>query len=183
VRFERPSSNALWQTDWTRLGTSWVIAIMDDASRLVVGYGEFDSATAENSALVLEEAIRKWGTPKSVLTGHDTQFVPTSKDASPENHAFQQALKRHGIKHILARVNHPQTCGKVERFFGELKRKLHHFRNLNHFVEWYNEVRPHMSLDWDGLETPFQAFRRKLPKAIKAGIEVKIHESQNTSET
>ena len=32
-----------------------------------------------------------------------------------------------GIHHILARVRHPQTNGKIERFHGGLQRKLHPF--------------------------------------------------------
>ena len=32
-------------------------------------------------------------------------------------------------------------------------------------MEWYNHDRPHMSLDWDNLETPAQAFKRKMPPA------------------
>ena len=33
---------------------------------------------------------------------------------------FEQELVRLGIRHILARVNHPQTNGKLERFHGEI---------------------------------------------------------------
>jgi transposase InsO family protein len=31
---------------------------------------------------------------------------------------FKQFLIEHGIKHIVARIKHPQTNGKIERFFG-----------------------------------------------------------------
>ena len=68
------------------------------------------------------------------------------------------------MKHILARVNHPQTCGKIERFFGGLKAKWEHFDSVDGFVDWYNNRRPHMSLNWEELETPAQAFLRKQPK-------------------
>ena len=29
---------------------------------------------------------------------------------------------------------------------------------------WYNYTKPHMSLDWDNLETPSKAFVRKMPQ-------------------
>ena len=87
------------------------------------------------------------------------------------------------IRQILARVRHPQTNGKLERFHGEIQRKLHHFeessysRTVRHtgsepvhvgnpfntgppkpaierFMEWYNYRRAHMSLDWENGETP-----------------------------
>jgi len=34
---------------------------------------------------------------------------------------FKDHLKKYGIKPILARAKHPQTNGKLERFFGEYK--------------------------------------------------------------
>ena len=34
---------------------------------------------------------------------------------------------------------------------------------VERFVEWFNHDRPHMSLDLDNLETPAQAFTRKMP--------------------
>jgi putative transposase len=40
VRYERKYSNSLWHTDWTLIeGKGWMTAYLDDASRLVVGYG------------------------------------------------------------------------------------------------------------------------------------------------
>jgi len=164
VRFERRNSNVMWQTDWTRLGNKWFIAVIDDASRFIVGYGLFSSPTAAHSAEVLERAIAQYGKPKQLLTGHDTQFTPTNKDAEKDAHFFQQAVKKHRVKHILARVSHPQTCGKIERFFGETKRKWKHFGSTDKFVDWYNNRRPHMSLNWNELETPVQAYLRKQPR-------------------
>ena len=32
---------------------------------------------------------------------------------------------------------------------------------MEEFVIWYNTKRPHMSLNWDELETPVQAFNKK----------------------
>ena len=61
-------------------------------------------------------------------------------------------------------MNHPQTNGKVERFFGTVKRKLDRFNSVDELAEWYNFVRPHMSLNLDVIETPYGAFIRKMPK-------------------
>ena len=42
VRYEREHSMSLWHVDWKQLdNSSWWIAYMDDASRLIVGYGVF----------------------------------------------------------------------------------------------------------------------------------------------
>jgi putative transposase len=163
VRYERKHSNAMWHTDWTTLDGRWLIAFQDDASRKIVAWGVFDSATTKNSITVLEEAIKTHGTPKSILTGRDVQFYSSDKKGEPsEPNDFQKRLSQEGIEHVLARVNHPQTNGKIERFFGELKRKIHLFSSPDELVHWYNEIKPHMSLDWENLETPSQAFRRKM---------------------
>ena len=42
-----------------------IIAYLDDASRLIVGYGVFDEATTENALKVLKEAMNNYGKPES----------------------------------------------------------------------------------------------------------------------
>ena len=39
------------------------------------------------------------------------------------------------------------------------------------FMKWYNYDRPHMSLDWDNLEKPAEAFARKMPPKGKTVID------------
>ena len=55
-----------------------------------------------------------------------------------------------GIKHSLARVNRPQTNGKVERFFRTYKEEFAtgSFSSFGDFVKHYNEERLHMSLHY-----------------------------------
>jgi putative transposase len=55
-------------------------------------------------------------------------------------------------------VKHPQTNGKLERFFGEYKRHRSAFSSFEEFINWYND-RPHGSLNFQSLETPEMAFR------------------------
>lgn len=64
VRWERKHTLSLWQTDWTTFKGKWLMVILDDASRLVVGWGLFDKATSENSVKVIKEAIEKHGRPR-----------------------------------------------------------------------------------------------------------------------
>ena len=35
------------------------------------------------------------------------------------------------------------------------------FKTKEEFLKWYNEIRPHRSLNFEMLETPSQAFKRK----------------------
>lgn len=174
IRFERYKSNSLWHIDWSKLGRKWLIIIEDDASRFMVGYGLFESANTENSMLVMERAITAYGVPKALLSGHDSQFCGiVERNVKKEPSEFQQLLKKHGIKHILARVNHPQTNGKLERAFGTVKSKIKEFQNLDELIHWYNNIRPHMSLK-NGLETPAQAFVRKMRTKKKISMKMVI---------
>ncbi len=180
VRFERKHSLSLWQADWKKLKNgNWIIAFKDDASRLVVATGEFAHATTENSIKVLTQGIREWGRPLAVLTGRDIQFYASDKKGKASGTTrFQDFLEANDIKHIIGRVNHPQTCGKIERFFGEVERRLytwHDFNTLYEVVHWHNYLLPSRSLDFDKLETPVEAFKRKMHhkrRIIKTVIEI-----------
>jgi putative transposase len=165
VRYEREYSNSMWHADWTLLeGKGWLIAYLDDASRFVTGYGLFPEATSAHSVEVLERAISKYGKPASVLTDRGIQFY--AQDAGERLRgltSFEKYLIEHDIRHVLSRVNHPQTNGKVERFFGTVKAKMKWFNSVDELMEWYNEVKLHMSLDFEHAERPHEAFIRKMP--------------------
>lgn len=157
VRYERKHSNSLWHTDWYEFQKMHVIAFLDDASRLVTSVGVFDNATAENAVIVLNQAVKDFGKPKQIISDHGTQFTAN---------LFQQCLQQQGIEHVKAHVKHPQTNGKIERWFHTLDRLVNHFKDFDHAVWYYNNERPHMSLEKnDGtLVTPLQAFNQKRRK-------------------
>lgn len=166
VRYERTYSNSMWHTDYKLLDDGrWFIAYQDDASRFLTGYGVFSHATGKHAIEVLHEAIKRHGKPASILTDRGSQFYASESENKKKGISeFEQELVKLEIKHILARVNHPQTNGKLERFHGELQRKLGHFGTVDRLVHWWNEVKPHKSLDWENLETPAKAFVRKMPQ-------------------
>ena len=194
IRYERTHSNSMWHTDYKQLPDGrWFICYLDDASRFVTAWGAFPEATTENAIAVLEEAIARHGKPASIMTDHGSQFYANETEARKRGEsAYEKRLVELGIRHILARVKHPQTNGKLERFHGEIQRKLHRFEASSHagavrnagsshvgdpfhteppkpalerFMEWYNYSRAHMSLDWGNGETPAQAFMRKMAPA------------------
>jgi len=78
--------------------------------------------------------------------------------------AFEKYLIEHQIRQILGRVQHPQTNGKIEGFFRIVDEKIHRFNGMDELIRWYNVKRPHMSLNLKMIETPYQAFIRKMPK-------------------
>ena len=131
-RYEREHSNSMWHTDYKQLDDGrWFIAYQDDASRFITGYGVFGHATTENAIAVLEEAVRNHGKPASVLTDHGSQFYANASEIKRKGDSeYEKKLVELDIRHILARVNHPQTNGKLERLHGELQRKLHEFEDV-----------------------------------------------------
>ncbi len=153
VRYERKHSNSLWHTDFCEVEGKQIISFIDDASRLIVGSGEFDAATTDNAMEVFNKAQAAYGKPKQVMTDHGTQFCSDEEKAF----RFSENLKAEGVEHIMARVKRPQSNGKIERWFGTVKKLYFHFgRDLNKAVACYNSM-PHLSLDM----TPAQAYERK----------------------
>lgn len=185
VRYERRHSNTLWHADYTQLPDGrWLIMYEDDSSRFVTGWGVFENATSPNAIAVFEEACGRYGAPYSVLTDHGTQFYAmesTRKDSKGYTR-FERHVMKSGIRHILARVGHPQTNGKIERLFREYKHKIARFTDVAgppgtaapfgasgtaasdptaRFVEYHNSY-PHRSLHG---QSPSGAFEeRKIPE-------------------
>jgi putative transposase len=130
VKYERRHSMSLWHTDWYQIKDDrwrgkWLIAYLDDASRFVLGYGMFDDATTENAISVLDNCISRYGRPLELLTDHGSQFYANSGQIkSPGVSRFQEYLLKNRINHILGRVNHPQTNGKIERFYETFQLKV-----------------------------------------------------------
>jgi len=155
VRYELPNPNDLWHTDWSYdpFTTKQLSVYLDDRTRLITSFGLFKSATAENSIALLKSAIADYGKPKCVMTDHGSQFYANKADKLNQNTQFRITLDVLGIKHYLARVNRPQTNGKVERFFLTYKTEYATgcFSNVKDFMRHYNEERIHMSL---GNKTP-----------------------------
>jgi len=152
--YEWPRPNMLWHTDWTLYPFTGqqLIAFIDDNSRFIVHAEYFANATTNNSLLALQNAINKYGKPEAILTDNGVQFTPARAERGP----FTQWCEQKGIKHILGRVHHPQTNGKIERWFGTYKQEFdERFTTLNQFVTWYNEKRIHQAINYN---TPLQRY-------------------------
>jgi len=165
IRYERKYSNSLWHIDWSLFEGKWLIAILDDASRFIVGYGLFDHANVENSITVMQQAIKQYGTPKQLVSDHGVQFTSIAREncKEPNDNKFQTFLKENNIQHIKARIKHPQTNGKLERWWQTNKFLAKHFGSIQKGIKYYNEKRPHMSLNTNlALVTPMQAFNQKM---------------------
>jgi len=160
VRYELPNPNDLWHTDWTYdpYTSKQLSVYLDDRTRLITSYAIYERATAENSISLLKIGIASYGKPKAVMTDHGTQYYAAHPEAKQENTQYRTILDALGIKHYLARINRPQTNGKVERFFLSYKTEYATgtFNNIKEYITHYNENRPHMSLQ---NKTPIQTWK------------------------
>jgi putative transposase len=161
----------------------WVCVVLDDASRKILSGGEYEHRSADAAVELLQEVLDKYGhirRLREVITDHGSEFYANKRDKDGNaRHRFEEFCREKGIKQILCRYNHPQSNGKLEKWFDLYKQHRDEFDGFEDFVSWYNCVRPHMSLDWPSLETPEKAFWRKLQGYILgnfmrwAGKEVK----------
>jgi transposase InsO family protein len=164
--FTRP--NECWQSDWTqwRLADGAAVAIagsLDDHSRYVTGlHAGMGEGAAELVWSVMLAGITECGIPAMSLT--DNGFVYTGRLRAFEA-AFEANLRALGTRTINSTPGHPQTCGKIERFWQTLKKWLRArptpatLDELNEllaqFCEFYNHQRPHKALRG---ATPAEAF-------------------------
>ena len=152
VRFELPNPNDMSHTDWTYdpFTQKQFSVYLDDRTRLITSFGLFNRATADNSIALLKSAIANYGKPKAVMTDHGPQYYANAGSTLQSNTPFRITLNALGIKHYVARVNRPQTNGKVERFFLTYKTEYATgtFKNITDFIRHYNTKRLHMSLNY-----------------------------------
>jgi len=174
-RFERARPNQLWQTDLFTFVLKrqnrrvYLVAFMDDHSRFIVGYGLHASQSTALVMEVLRAALASFGTPEEILTDNGTQYV-TWRGKS----AFTKELEKRGIRQVIARPRHPETLGKIERFWGTLWRdclEASVFQDLEDarrrvglFIDHYNFHRPHQGI---GGLTPAERFFGAAPEVLK----------------
>ena len=158
VKYEWPLPNMLWHTDWTICPFTGfqLIAFIDDYSRYIVHVEYFTNATTENTILAFARAIQQHGRPDAILTDNGVQFNIHG--------LFEEFCNKNDIKHILGRIHHPQTNGKIERWFGTYKQEFKEGEDtLNSFVKFYNEERLHQGINYT---TPLQRYKSPI-NAVK----------------
>jgi transposase InsO family protein len=171
LRFEADLPNETWQTDithWQLAGGEHVeiLNIIDDHSRLFLRSEAYPTTKAQDVVDSFHKAAELHGLPASLLSDNGAVFT-----ASPRRGKvlLQSELERLGIASKNSRPYHPQTCGKIERLHQTLKRYLAKQTpaktigqlqsQLETFVHYYNDIRPHRALDG---RTPLQAYSARI---------------------
>ena len=163
IRYERRHSLTAVHIDWYYHAPTelWVFAVIDDASRKLLALVECNSPTTEASIEGMGQAM-KHGRIMQCISDHGSQFISNIGGDS----RFKEFLDENEIQQILCRIKHPQSNGKVEKFFDLYQNKRSLFKTRGDFIAWYNEVMPHRSLNFEVLETPQQAFIRKMKAEV-----------------
>jgi transposase InsO family protein len=173
--FERARPNQLWQSDLFTFVLKrqnrrvYLVAFLDDHSRFVVGHGLHGSQSALLVLEVLRSAISSYQAPVEVLTDNGTQYV-TWRGKS----VFTKELEKRGIRQVVATPRHPETLGKIERFWGSLWRECLETavfldladaqRRIAHYIDHYNFQRPHQGI---GGLVPADRFFGAAPEVLK----------------
>lgn len=178
-RFEKEFPNDMWQADFKgdflleNKERCFPLCVIDDHSRFNLC---IDAKRNEQRIPVIESFKRMFsenGMPKILLCDNGN---PWGASQSAGITLFEVWLMDLGILTIHGRIRHPQTQGKEEKFNGNLTRELLKGRSFKDFNEiqcrfdeyrlFYNNERPHHSLD---LDVPAQHYSKS---SIRMPVEI-----------
>lgn len=173
-RFEMTRPNELWTMDTKEFYVHdlkvYLVDILDDFSRFVVGHGLFRELSVELALSVYTAAVARHGKPERVLTDRGREFHVWRGES-----AFTKHLEEELVAHSLARPHHPQTCGKVEALHGTIQRELLDKVRFDSFSQvaqaisdWYdhyNFERTHMGI---GGVTPADRYIGRVEKVLSS---------------
>ena len=151
--------NEMWATDCSYLrvvgwGFYYLITVMDDFSRYILGWELKRDMTANSLIDVVQQAVDTTG--MNEVTVKDRTSLLSDNGSGYVSQAFGDYLRLVGIKHILASPFHPQTNGKIERYHRTIKGEINlvpydmpgELREaIKAFIEYYNYQRYHEALD------------------------------------
>jgi transposase InsO family protein len=158
-RYERAHINEVWYGDssvgpWLKVKGKnkrvWIIAMIDDASRMITGIDLFFKDNTDHVFSVLKSAITRHGRPK----------VCTFDNGSPyKNKQMSLLAARIGFSLNYNKPYTPTQKAKIERFFSTIKSQWLSGLDMNtldtldklkvslmNYIKTYNE-RPHGSLN------------------------------------
>jgi transposase InsO family protein len=177
--FERATPNQMWQGDifTFRLGGryAYLVGMIDDYSRYMVGLELYRSQTADQVIEVYRRAVGEYGVPKEVLTDQGRQYTNWRGTTR-----FERELGKDRVKHIKSQAHHPMTLGKIERFwksiyeeflvrsqFGSFEEAQERVR---HWVKYYNHKRPHQGIGGLFPADRYFEIQGELRKVMEKGI-------------
>jgi transposase InsO family protein len=145
----------MWQSDisvitWKKQCV-YLIGFIDDFSRFVTGLGLYMTQKADNVLEVFRRAVAEYKAPAEMLTDNGRQYTSWRGKAQ-----FEKEMVRMQIRHIRSQPHHPQTQGKIERFWKTIKEEFFSRTLFDGFedmqartrlwIQYYNFKRPHQGI-------------------------------------
>ena len=186
IRFQAELPNEMWQADSThwRLADATdveILNLLDDHSRFCLASVALRTVKAPDVLETFCLAAESYGYPAKFLSDNAAVFSGTPRKGRV---VLESELDRLGIESRHSSPYHPQTCGKVERFHQTVKRFLQRQApaqnlallqlQLDAFRVYYNQQRPHRSVDG---RTPFQAYQARLkasPSLAPSAVQYRV---------
>ena len=183
--FERSTPNQMWQSDifpFRLTGQyAYLIGFIDDHSRFITGLGLYRTQTAENVLEVYRRATGAYGVPKEMLTDNGRQYTNWRGKTR-----FEHELQKDRVHHIRSSPHHPQTLGKIERFWKSIweeflsRAQFETFESARERIAWwvqyYNQQRPHQGVDGLCPADRFFALQKEVGAAMKKGAAANLRE-------
>jgi len=168
LSFIGQAKDSLWSIDFfrcesLRLKTHWVLVVMDQCTRRIIGFGIHPAPAMDGRALcrLFHQATSPIGSPHCLSSDHDPVF---------RFHQWQANLRILGIHEVKTIPCVPVSHPFIERLIGTIRREyLDRLlfwnesdleRKLDAFKEYYNGSRIHQSLNQ---QTPKEAAGKDPP--------------------
>lgn len=192
VKFERKQPNDMWQIDIAGVQTVghleklYLIALLDDFSRFIVAAEYFKNQKGKNIIKIIHDGVMAYGRPNQILADNGAQFRNLIGELGTK---YTKLLENLDIKPIFSKPRHPETKGKLERWFGTVKQMflgearlkvktdpnttLTDFNQMfKNWVNWYNTEKPHRSLP--GNNPPIKRYLNTEDRIFKP-LKVKVN--------
>ena len=149
-KLANPESYQLWQLDLTQLThqekhNTLALGILDAGSRACLSLQTVPNKSSLTLLRILLDMIERYGKPATIRTDNESVFTSL---------LFRIYLACLGTQQQTTQVASPWQNGRIERFFGTLKRYTQQIiipndqaqLALDQFRVWYNHIRPHQNL-------------------------------------
>jgi transposase InsO family protein len=162
-RFEATGFGELLQLDTTEgawlegYRRVYLILLIDDYSRKIVGARFVDSDSSWNNMLVIREVLEEYGKPRGIYTDNSSKFktirhnksmYQIHRDNTEYETEIQRAMRELKIPFFSHKPYEPQSKGKIERLFRFIQERFvseHTANSLDElnfefalWVKWYN---------------------------------------------
>jgi transposase InsO family protein len=180
-KFEAPNPNDLWQSDvmhgpqildQDKMRKTYLIAVIDDHSRLITSAGFYLSENLKTYLTVLEQAFLTRGLPRKLYVDNGPAF---------RSHHLKYVAASLSIALIHARPYKPQGKGKIERWFRTVRLSfLQKFsgktlEDLNTAFEKWLNTDYHQTKHSSTGQTPFKRFTSAMECIRVAPPDLKDH--------